>query len=100
MGTFPSPLGINSARYNRGLSFVADTETILVDIIASSDQTTVSREFLRAGPRQTLAFHPSNQVKPCIVTCGGLCPGLNSIIRELVNTLNMYHVKYVATACA
>jgi hypothetical protein len=87
VGRFPSPLGMNSSRFNRGLSFVADTETILVDIIASSDETTVSREFLRAGPRATLAFHPSNQVKPCVVTCGGLCPGLNNVIRELVITL-------------
>jgi len=30
-----------------------------------------------------------------IVTCGGICPGLNSVIRELVKTLNAYGVKKV-----
>ena len=28
-------------------------------------------------------FHPSD-VRAAIVTCGGLCPGLNTVIRELV----------------
>lgn len=32
----------------------------------------------------------------CIVTCGGLCPGLNTVIREIVCGLNhMYGVKSV-----
>lgn len=94
VGSFASPLGVNSAKYNRGLSFVAESETILVDIVASCDQSTVSREFLRCGPRATLAFHPSNQAKPCIVTCGGLCPGLNNVIREAVITfIKVYNVK-------
>ena len=56
----------------------------------------MSREFVRAGPREELAFHPQNQVRACIVTCGGLCPGLNSVIRELVITLRcIYRVKHV-----
>lgn len=33
---------------------------------------------------------------PCIVTCGGLCPGLNTVIRELVCGLfHMYNVNHV-----
>lgn len=57
----------------------------------------MSREFCRAGPRKELAFHPSNQVRPCIVTCGGLCPGLNSVIRELVIALcQLYGVSQVS----
>jgi len=28
-------------------------------------------------------FRPE-EVKACIVTCGGLCPGLNTVIREIV----------------
>jgi hypothetical protein len=35
-------------------------------------------------------------VLPCIVTCGGLCPGLNTVIRELVCGLfHMYNVTHV-----
>ena len=51
-------------------------ETILFDIVSDSTHTTISREFYRAGPRKILAFNPGSQVKACIVTCGGLCPGI------------------------
>lgn len=95
-GSYPSPLLNNPDQLNLGLSFVGKNESILVDIISDCENTTMSREFLRAGPRKELAFHPQNQVKACIVTCGGLCPGLNSVIRELVITLClMYRVKSV-----
>ena len=39
--------------------------------------------FEPAGPRRTLYFDPS-KVKCAIVTCGGLCPGLNDVIRAIV----------------
>lgn len=51
--------------------------------------------FRRAGPRQKVYFE-SDEVNACIVTCGGLCPGLNTVIREIVCGLNyMYGVKRV-----
>ncbi len=40
----------------------------------------------RAGPRLHIAIEPSI-TKVAIVTCGGLCPGLNVVIRELVMSL-------------
>ncbi|KNE66306.1 hypothetical protein AMAG_10533 [Allomyces macrogynus ATCC 38327] len=47
----------------------------------------------RAGPRKHLFFNPSHVVAG-IVTCGGLCPGLNNVIRGLVSCLfYRYHVK-------
>lgn len=97
VGSFPSPLLNNPVQQNLGMYFVGPHETILVDLISDSETTTMSREFFRAGPRKELAFHPQNQVKACIVTCGGLCPGLNSVIRELVITLEqMYRVRSVS----
>jgi 6-phosphofructokinase 1 len=42
--------------------------------------------FLKSGPRLHIAMEP-NSVKSAIVTCGGLCPGLNVVIRELVMSL-------------
>ncbi len=39
--------------------------------------------FEMAGPRQRIFFDPSN-LKCGIVTCGGLCPGLNDVIRSIV----------------
>ncbi|MBX7220516.1 MAG: ATP-dependent 6-phosphofructokinase [Blastocatellia bacterium] len=45
--------------------------------------------FEKAGPRQQIFFEPT-RTKAAIVTCGGLCPGLNNVIRSLV--LQLYHV--------
>jgi 6-phosphofructokinase 1 len=41
-----------------------------------------------AGPREKLFFDPS-KTKAAIVTCGGLCPGINDVIRSLV--MELYH---------
>lgn len=96
VGSFPSPLSTNASQFNLGLSFVSNNETILYDIVSDAKHTTISREFLRAGPRKMLAFNPKSQVKACIVTCGGLCPGLNGVIRELVITLSkLYGVREI-----
>mmetsp|Transcript_752 Transcript_752/g.90 ORF Transcript_752/g.90 Transcript_752/m.90 type:complete len:80 (+) Transcript_752:374-613(+) len=35
---------------------------------------------------RTTIVLPPNHVKAAIVTCGGLCPGLNVVIREIVMT--------------
>jgi 6-phosphofructokinase 1 len=43
-----------------------------------------------AGPREKLFFNPS-QTACGIVTCGGLCPGLNDVIRSLVLSLNQHY---------
>lgn len=38
-------------------------------------------------------YFESDEVHACIVTCGGLCPGLNTVIREIVCGLShMYGV--------
>jgi 6-phosphofructokinase 1 len=39
-------------------------------------------QFELAGPRAKLFFDPK-QMRAGIVTCGGLCPGLNNVIRSL-----------------
>jgi len=43
--------------------------------------------FILAGPRAEISFDPSTS-KAAIVTCGGLCPGLNSVVREVVMCLS------------
>jgi 6-phosphofructokinase 1 len=42
--------------------------------------------FEPAGPRQSIFFDPA-KMRVGIVTCGGLCPGLNDVIRGLVMEL-------------
>jgi 6-phosphofructokinase 1 len=52
------------------------------------DQTPVQRSqvFECAGPREMIYFSPA-YVHAGIVTCGGLCPGLNDVIRAIVRCL-------------
>jgi 6-phosphofructokinase 1 len=42
--------------------------------------------FEKAGPRAKLFFDPAT-TRAAIVTCGGLCPGLNNVIRSVVREL-------------
>lgn len=46
-----------------------------------------SIKFMKAGPRADILCNPK-KTKVCIVTCGGLCPGLNVVIRELFMCLH------------
>jgi hypothetical protein len=51
--------------------------------------------FELAGPRAKLFFDPA-QTRAGIVTCGGLCPGLNNVIRSLFLELHFgYGVRNV-----
>ncbi len=43
-----------------------------------------------AGPRRKIFFDPS-KTRVGIVTCGGLCPGLNDVIRGLVRNLTNHY---------
>lgn len=51
--------------------------------------------FERAGPRETIFFDPA-KARAAIVTCGGLCPGLNNVIRsvflQLHDNYGVHHV--------
>lgn len=51
--------------------------------------------FELAGPRRQIFFNPA-EIACGIVTCGGLCPGLNDVIRSVVMTLSYsYGVKRI-----
>jgi 6-phosphofructokinase 1 len=66
--------------------FVGDDDTILLDDSVKSLKVGGAKEPLaveQAGPRRKIYFHPDGAVC-AIVTCGGLCPGLNNVIRAVV----------------
>lgn len=69
-------------------------------VIASKDSRTIkdvatSIKFMKAGPRKQIHFNV-DEVRAAIVTCGGLCPGLNVVIREIVMSLHFnYEVKHI-----
>jgi len=69
--------------YNK---LIGARECVLVDIVRKPNSEVRTRAFVRAGPRRELHFNPET-VNAAIVTCGGLCPGLNNVIRELTNSL-------------
>jgi 6-phosphofructokinase 1 len=52
--------------------------------------------FQKAGPRRMI-FHDPAATKAGIVTCGGLCPGLNNVIKGIVTVL---HHEYGVTSIA
>mmetsp|Transcript_24064 Transcript_24064/g.30080 ORF Transcript_24064/g.30080 Transcript_24064/m.30080 type:complete len:558 (-) Transcript_24064:420-2093(-) len=62
-------------------------DIVLADIVRNRESAPITRAFLRGGPRGLLHFDPQFS-KAAIVTCGGLCPGLNDVIRELVVSLH------------
>jgi 6-phosphofructokinase 1 len=70
--------------------FVRDDHRVTYGIEVTLDeagQTVQERGLLeKAGPRELIYFDPS-KVHAAIVTCGGLCPGLNNVIRSTVMTL-------------
>lgn len=43
--------------------------------------------FEAAGPRSQI-YHDPAWTQAAIVTCGGLCPGINDVIKSIVNTLH------------
>lgn len=50
--------------------------------------------FLLAGQREKIYFNPE-KVTAAIVTCGGICPGINGVIRSLVLSLTSYGCKKI-----
>ena len=75
-------------------SLVSDDDKVLVAITAKHIEGIlksgkVPPTFELAGPRSHIYFDPS-KLRCALVTCGGLCPGLNDIIRAVVLELH-YH---------
>jgi len=82
---FPSPLaGVRFTRDDERVLYHARLEDIKEWIAGGTDPPAMEA----AGPREKL-FFDSSQLACGIVTCGGLCPGLNDVIRSIV--LSLYH---------
>jgi 6-phosphofructokinase 1 len=90
-GNVESPLKHSRRVESPIFKFVNDSERILYDVslenfmrARKTGENPVS--FEKAGPRENIFFEPA-KTKVAIVTCGGLCPGLNNVIRSIVNEL-------------
>jgi 6-phosphofructokinase 1 len=70
-------------------NYVSDDEFVRLDArVALGEQQAVEKKNVLecAGPREKIYFLP-NHVHAGIVSCGGLCPGLNDVIRAIVRCL-------------
>lgn len=92
----PSPLKRQPGSGQSDKIFVSDESRIVVDVQVDQIELngTLPVSFDQAGPREHIYFDPS-KLKCAIVTCGGLCPGLNDIIRSVV--LELHHLYKVKT---
>jgi len=93
--TIKSPLGLSNVKGDKIFNFVTDDEKILLHTSLSEFERCkkgngdpLSLE--KAGPRSKICFDP-DQARAAIVTCGGLCPGINNVIRSVVMALYYYY---------
>ncbi|XP_010924464.1 ATP-dependent 6-phosphofructokinase 3 [Elaeis guineensis] len=92
--TYSNPLQDHPAYSVVTQYFVDVDDTVPQKIVVHKDSPR-GVHFRRAGARQRVYFE-SDDVLACIVTCGGLCPGLNTVIREIVCGLShMYGVNRI-----
>lgn len=87
---FPSPAGYEY--------WTPETSQVLIQTIFETEEALQEHLkapvfFEQAGPRNKIYYDPST-VTAGIVTCGGLCPGINDVIRALVMEL---HYRYGVT---
>jgi 6-phosphofructokinase 1 len=83
-----SSLPISCRSKHENFKFVDDDNCILHDVsvsLVNKEKTAYS--FEQAGPRAQSYFDAS-KVRAGIVTCGGLCPGINNVIRTIVMQLH------------
>src|SRR5215472_12189467 len=88
---------LGKPRFNSPLKrWVDDAERVPAKIVCVSEAIPDNDLFFElAGPRKKLFFNP-RQTRAGIVTCGGLCSGLNDVIRSLFFELHhAYGVKEV-----
>ena len=99
-----SPLrNLEGERHHR--RFISDEDRVLIELDAEKVANRLQEggdlpSFERAGPRSQIYFDAS-KLRCALATCGGLCPGLNDIIRSIVLELyygygvrNIYGIRY------
>ncbi|KAJ9562928.1 hypothetical protein OSB04_008088 [Centaurea solstitialis] len=81
--THTTPLQHNNFYHPSDGFYISHSDIILRRTVYDLDTNNTTLAYHRAGPREQIFYEPRN-VRAAIVTCGGLCPGLNTVIRELV----------------
>ncbi|WP_178990086.1 ATP-dependent 6-phosphofructokinase [Winogradskyella schleiferi] len=98
--TKTSPIHLSKTKGDNIFNFIEDSERILADVKMKNLEASLESEippdsYERSGPREKVFFDGA-KTTAAIVTCGGLCPGINNVIRSLVMALHyFYKVKRV-----
>ena len=81
---YPSPLHLSTKPGDQIADFVPDEARVLMNPLVGE----AGPSFELAGPRP-MNYFSGPEVTAGIVTCGGLCPGMNNVVRGLV--LQLWH---------
>jgi 6-phosphofructokinase 1 len=87
--TVKSPIEMSKTAGDLIANYVTDDEFVRLstDVQPDVQYTLTKAQILeRAGPREMIYFVPAH-VHAAIVSCGGLCPGINDVIRSIVRCL-------------
>jgi 6-phosphofructokinase 1 len=87
---YDSPIALSDRADDCIANYVTDDQRVVYRVDVDGDTRDASLSdlglFEKAGPRQRIYFDPGT-VHAAILTAGGLCPGLNDVIRSIVMTL-------------
>ncbi len=79
-----SPIHLSRQKGDFISDYVSDSQRVAYAVDVDLGQASHPPDLLEvAGPRERIYFDPA-LVRAAIVTCGGLCPGLNDVIRSIV----------------
>jgi len=97
--TVSSPLKMSTTHGDGIANYVTDEHFVRLDtrVKPGKQEAMIKSQILeRAGPRENIYFSPAH-VHAGIVSCGGLCPGINDVIRAVVRCLwYRYGVKRIS----
>ena len=82
----PTPVKMSDLHGDGLADYVSDNDRILYSIDTINWIPKNSETVELAGPRKYIYFNPAH-VHAAICTCGGICPGLNNVIRAIVRCL-------------
>ncbi|MBC32263.1 MAG: diphosphate--fructose-6-phosphate 1-phosphotransferase [Muricauda sp.] len=90
-----SPLQLSTVRGDHIFNYVKEDDKLVYDLsLDTYNKCLTNKEeplcMEKAGPRQHIYFEPG-KTTAAIVTCGGLCPGINNVIRGIVMALHYFY---------
>jgi 6-phosphofructokinase 1 len=81
-----SPLHLSKQRDDFQADYVTDEQKVVYEVEVDTSSFSTNQLLEKAGPREKIFFEP-NAVHAAVLTAGGLCPGLNDVVRSVVMTL-------------